>query len=134
MPLGGLAGGLLVSGYGLTAAMLAIGAAYFLVTMLPAVDRRWRDMDRRPVTADEGRVPENADTASSGHDPRHGVIPDRIARIAACTRSRLPVLASTFVTWVFTVLIERWRRSEISVLFSPAPTSARTSCSRPVSR
>ncbi len=59
MPLGGLAGGLLVSGYGLTAAMLAIGAAYFLVTMLPAVDRRWRDMDRRP----ESVVPEPVRTA-----------------------------------------------------------------------
>jgi MFS family permease len=47
MPLGGLLGGLLVSGSGLGAAMLASGAAYFVVTMLPAVDPRWRDLNRR---------------------------------------------------------------------------------------
>ena len=48
MPLGGLAGGLLISGFGLTAAMLACGAAYFVVTMAPAFDPRWREMDERP--------------------------------------------------------------------------------------
>ena len=48
MPLGGLLGGVLVSSWGLTVAMLAIGAAYFLVTMLPAVDPAWRAMDDRP--------------------------------------------------------------------------------------
>lgn len=48
MPFGGLLGGALVSWQGLGFAMLATGAAYFLVTMLPAVDPRWRDMDRRP--------------------------------------------------------------------------------------
>ena len=50
MPLGGLAGGLLISGFGLTVAMLACGAAYFVVTMAPAVDPRWREMDDRPGT------------------------------------------------------------------------------------
>lgn len=54
MPLGGLLGGLLVSGFGLTAAMLATGAAYFLVTTLPAVDPRWREMDDRPATSPDG--------------------------------------------------------------------------------
>ncbi len=60
MPLGGLLGGVLVSGLGLSAAMLAVGVAYFLVTMLPAVDPRWREMDvrRRPTT--RGRAPEHA--------------------------------------------------------------------------
>jgi MFS family permease len=48
MPLGGLLGGVLVSSWGLTVAMLAIGAAYFLVTMAPAVDPAWRAMDDRP--------------------------------------------------------------------------------------
>ena len=48
MPLGGLLGGVLVSGWGLTAAMLGIGAAYFLVTMAPAVDPAWRAIDDRP--------------------------------------------------------------------------------------
>ena len=47
MPLGGLLGGLLVTGTGLPSAMLVLGVAYFLVTMLPAVDPRWREMDRR---------------------------------------------------------------------------------------
>jgi MFS family permease len=48
MPLGGLVGGLLVGGIGLSAAMLVCGLAYFVVTMLPAVDPRWRGMDRQP--------------------------------------------------------------------------------------
>jgi MFS family permease len=55
MPLGGLLGGLLVSGWGLTVAMLATGAAYFVVTMAPAFDPRWREMDDRPATP--GREP-----------------------------------------------------------------------------
>ena len=59
MPLGGLLGGLLVSGWGLTTAMLAIGAAYFVVTMAPAFDPRWREMDDRPAPSQSGRVPEN---------------------------------------------------------------------------
>ncbi len=48
MPFGGLLGGGLVTWWGLTAAMLLVGGAYFLVTMLPAVDPRWREIDRRP--------------------------------------------------------------------------------------
>ena len=59
MPLGGLLGGLLVSGWGLTPAMLAIGAAYFVITMAPAFDPRWREMDDRPAPSQSGRVPEN---------------------------------------------------------------------------
>lgn len=49
MPFGGLLGGLLVAGLGLSPALLITGAAYFAVTMLPAVDRRWREIDRRPA-------------------------------------------------------------------------------------
>jgi MFS family permease len=60
MPFGGLLGGLLISGFGLSTALLVCGAAYFLVTMLPAVDPRWREMDRRPSVAEAGRVPEPA--------------------------------------------------------------------------
>ncbi len=48
IPLGGLLGGVLVTGIGLGAAMLVTGLAYFAVTMLPAVDPRWREIDRRP--------------------------------------------------------------------------------------
>ena len=51
MPLGGLVGGFLVGGAGLGVAMLGCGAAYFVVTMLPAVDPRWREIDRRPKRA-----------------------------------------------------------------------------------
>jgi MFS family permease len=54
MPLGGLLGGVLVDSWSLGFAMVACGTAYFLVTMLPAVDPRWREMDRRqaqPVSA-----------------------------------------------------------------------------------
>lgn len=52
MPLGGLLGGGLASGSSLTVAMLVVGAAYLAVTMLPALDPTWRQMDRRePVTA-----------------------------------------------------------------------------------
>lgn len=53
LPLGGLLGGVLVTGTGLTPALLTVGAAYLLVTMLPAVDPRWREMDRRPAPAPE---------------------------------------------------------------------------------
>jgi MFS family permease len=53
MPLGGLLGGVLVTGIGLSPAMLAVGVAYFAVTMIPAVDPRWREIDRRPDPARE---------------------------------------------------------------------------------
>lgn len=48
MPFGGVLGGALVSGFGLDPALLLVGVAYFAVTMLPAVDPRWREIDRRP--------------------------------------------------------------------------------------
>jgi MFS family permease len=48
MPLGGLVGGFLVGGVGLGVAMLVCGLAYFVVTMLPAVDPRWRGINRQP--------------------------------------------------------------------------------------
>lgn len=57
MPFGGLLGGVLVTGLGLSPAMLVVGLAYFAVTMLPAVDPRWREIDRRPAVdgSAEGR-------------------------------------------------------------------------------
>lgn len=51
IPFGGLLGGVLIAGIGLAPAMLLVGAAYLLVTMLPAIDPRWREIDRRPVTS-----------------------------------------------------------------------------------
>lgn len=51
MPVGGLLGGLLVSGVGLPLALVTCGAAYFLATMAPAVLPAFREMDRRPAPA-----------------------------------------------------------------------------------
>ncbi|MCY7394912.1 MAG: MFS transporter, partial [Nocardioides sp.] len=51
IPFGGLLGGLLISGPGLAAAFFLCGAAYLVATMLPAVDPRWRELDRRPEPA-----------------------------------------------------------------------------------
>lgn len=48
LPFGGLLGGLLVSGPGLGFALGACGAAYLAVTVLPALDPRWRELDVRP--------------------------------------------------------------------------------------
>ena len=62
MPLGGLLGGVLIAGIGLSPAFLLVGVAYFAATMAPAVFPSFRDMDRRPATAAPAtsRVPENA--------------------------------------------------------------------------
>lgn len=48
MPFGALLGGLLVSSWGLAATLLVAGLVYFAVTMLPAVDPAFRELDRRP--------------------------------------------------------------------------------------
>lgn len=55
IPLGGLLGGVLVAGVGLSPALLLVGGAYFLTTMLPAVQPRWRELDLRPAVRDERR-------------------------------------------------------------------------------
>lgn len=47
MPLGGVLGGTLIGAAGLAPALVAVGLAYLAVTMLPALDPRWREMDRR---------------------------------------------------------------------------------------
>lgn len=46
MPFGGILGGLLIAGFGLSPALLITGAAYLAVTTLPALDPRWREIDR----------------------------------------------------------------------------------------
>ncbi|GGU46573.1 MFS transporter [Nocardioides albus] len=48
MPLGGLLGGGLVSAFGLTTALVACGIAYFVVTMFPAIDPTWKQIEKRP--------------------------------------------------------------------------------------
>jgi MFS family permease len=55
MPLGGVLGGLLVSGIGLDPAMIAIGLAYFVTTMAPALLPSFREMNRPEVEVE--RVP-----------------------------------------------------------------------------
>jgi MFS family permease len=60
MPFGGLIGGFLIGGFGLGVAMLVCGATYFVFTMFPVVDPRWREINHRPVTVQQGRVPEPA--------------------------------------------------------------------------
>ncbi|GGL77241.1 putative drug antiporter protein precursor [Wenxinia marina] len=52
MPLGGLAAGALVQGAGLTAAFLALGAAYFAATMVPFLVPGFRRMDARAAEAE----------------------------------------------------------------------------------
>lgn len=49
MPFGGVVGGLLISTLGLTPALLVAAVAYLAVTLLPALDPRWREMDDRPA-------------------------------------------------------------------------------------
>jgi MFS family permease len=73
MPLGGILGGLLVAGVGLSPALLVVGAAYFVVTMLPAVDPRWREIDVRPSGDDAG-----PDREQRGRDavPAPGLVED----------------------------------------------------------
>ncbi|GHB41689.1 MFS transporter [Streptomyces cirratus] len=51
MPLGGLAAGLLVGGFGTTGALLAFGGVYLLATLSPLVFPAWRGMDRPPAQA-----------------------------------------------------------------------------------
>jgi MFS family permease len=48
IPFGGLLGGVLVAGLGVSPALLVVGGAYFLTTMVPAVRPRWRELDDRP--------------------------------------------------------------------------------------
>jgi predicted MFS family arabinose efflux permease len=45
IPFGGVLGGLLVTAVGLSPALLAVGAAYFVATMLPVLQPRWRQID-----------------------------------------------------------------------------------------
>ena len=47
MPLGGILGGVLVTGIGLSPALWVIGVAYFVVTMAPALLPSFRGMNRQ---------------------------------------------------------------------------------------
>ena len=61
MPLGGLLGGTLVSTIGLTSAFAILGIAYFAVTMFPAIDPTWKQIERRPDPA-ASRLPAAAES------------------------------------------------------------------------
>ena len=52
IPFGGLLGGVAVAAWGLSPALLLVGAAYFVTTMAPAVQPRWKEMDLRPEPAE----------------------------------------------------------------------------------
>ena len=56
MPLGGVLGGILVSGIGLSPAQLAIGLAYFAATMAPALIPSFRGMNRQQPAAERATV------------------------------------------------------------------------------
>jgi MFS family permease len=47
IPFGGILGGVLVAGFGIAPALLAVGGAYLVTTMVPAFQPRWRELDRR---------------------------------------------------------------------------------------
>ena len=50
IPFGGVLGGLLVAGLGLSPALVVVGVAYLAATMLPVLQPQWRRIDeRRPV-------------------------------------------------------------------------------------
>ncbi|MGY2874433.1 MFS family permease [Marmoricola sp. URHA0025 HA25] len=57
IPFGGLLGGVLVAGVGIAPALLAVGGAYFVTTMVPAVQTRWRELDDRSARLREPRPP-----------------------------------------------------------------------------
>jgi MFS family permease len=56
MPLGGILGGVLVSGIGLSPALLATGVAYFVATMAPALLPSFRGMNRQVPVEDSEPV------------------------------------------------------------------------------
>jgi MFS family permease len=45
IPFGGLLGGVLVAGFGVAPALLVVGGAYLVTTMVPAFQPRWRELD-----------------------------------------------------------------------------------------
>ncbi|MFI5547912.1 MFS transporter [Streptomyces sp. NPDC051815] len=59
MPLGGLAAGLLVDGFGIGTALLLFGGTFLLTTLAPLVFPAWRGLERRP----EGEAGEVSRTA-----------------------------------------------------------------------
>ncbi|NXY95127.1 MFS transporter [Streptomyces sp. BR123] len=70
MPLGGLAAGLLVDGFGTVRALLVFGGIYLLATLSPLVFPSWRSMEREPVSRTEPAPPGSAPAARSPRPTR----------------------------------------------------------------
>ena len=66
IPFGGVVGGALIAGLGLSPALLVVGAAYLLATTLPALQPQWRELDARPADRDTGRRRPADPSAGSG--------------------------------------------------------------------
>lgn len=67
IPVGGLVGGWLVTGAGITWALLAVGSAYLLATLAPFVQPAWRLMDRdRTSSRPPGGEREGAPLSAQG--------------------------------------------------------------------
>ncbi|MFJ8570090.1 MFS transporter [Streptomyces sp. NPDC093514] len=68
MPLGGLAAGLLVDGFGVAPALLLFGGTYLLTTLAPMVFPAWRGLDPEPaVSSSERPLPGSVPEGSSPH-------------------------------------------------------------------
>ncbi len=73
IPFGGVLGGVLVASVGLSTTLVALGLAYLLFTMLPALDPRWRELDRRPSRRQPGA---DREQGSSDAVPAAGLVED----------------------------------------------------------
>jgi hypothetical protein len=70
MPFGGLLGGFLSDGFGIVAALLAVGFAYFAATMLPLAIPSFRQFDMSGARVEERRPePSVRGTGDASRDP-----------------------------------------------------------------
>ncbi|WP_330296611.1 MFS transporter [Streptomyces sp. NBC_00503] len=67
MPLGGLAAGLLVDGFGVTRALLVFGSLYLLTTLSPVVFPAWRGLEAAEVSRTEPTRPSAEPAERSPH-------------------------------------------------------------------
>jgi MFS family permease len=64
LPFGGLAAAAAVAAAGLAPALFVAGLAYLVATTLPGLRPEWKEMDRRPPSAEPTRVLAGADVAA----------------------------------------------------------------------
>ncbi|MFF4322056.1 MFS transporter [Streptomyces sp. NPDC001568] len=72
MPMGGLAAGLLVDGFGVVPALLLFGGVYVLTTLTPLVFPAWRGLDRSPSGISRTE-PSRSGSAPAASSPRPSV-------------------------------------------------------------